>query len=75
MHKSRVSNIFSQFKKNVEKRYETKIKNLYFDNSGEHVALKNIYPFIPSFITLLLLIFHDKMASLNINIVTLLKLI
>ncbi|KAJ0086501.1 hypothetical protein Patl1_07025 [Pistacia atlantica] len=37
--KSGVSTIFPHFKKFVETRFQTKIKNLYSDNGGEFIAL------------------------------------
>ena len=39
--KSGVSTIFPHFKKLVETRFQTKIKNLYSDNGGEFIALKS----------------------------------
>ena len=39
--KSGVSTIFPHFKKLVETRFQTKIKNLYSDNGGEFIPIKS----------------------------------
>jgi transposase InsO family protein len=41
--KSGVSNIFSQFKKFVETRFQKPIKTIYSDNGGEFIALKSYF--------------------------------
>jgi len=41
--KSGVSNIFPQFKKFVETRFQKPIKTLYSDNGGEFIALKSYF--------------------------------
>ena len=40
INKSGVSQIFPQFKKFVENRFQNSIKTLYSDNGGEFLALK-----------------------------------
>jgi transposase InsO family protein len=41
--KSSVSNIFPQFKKFVETRFQKPLKTLYSDNGGEFIALKSYF--------------------------------
>ena len=40
-YKSTVPTIFPQFKNLVENKFNTKIKGLYSDNSGEYIGFKS----------------------------------